>query len=244
MPLFATLAARSAARSAPSLRSGRRALTRARPARSISAFTSRPSSRRTYASRLPYLSEQSPSVSSETYRPPTSVVRNPRASCANGAGVSNPRPVSGASMPSSLTRPTWPASSVSPSTTNRTRWCSAPTAAGGPATSVASITTNGTGLLRRGTRTTEQDARPPPNCAMTRNAGRARPGEALDIAVYAEPGGGARRNCRVSQGRWRVSISGPGSAPACRYRRRVSLEPAVAPRTEQMPPMANRPPSQ
>jgi hypothetical protein len=57
------------------------------------------------------------SRSRRTHRWSTSAASRSRASRANGAAVSNPRPISGASIPSSRTRPYVDTSIVSPSNT-------------------------------------------------------------------------------------------------------------------------------
>ena len=120
MPFRSARASASARLSSARRAIGVRAVTRARPSRTSTVFAQTPSSRSTYARWRLYASTRSPSVSRRTHRRSTSSASLSRAARANGAAVSNPRPISGASMPRSRTRPTVATSIVSPSMTART----------------------------------------------------------------------------------------------------------------------------
>jgi hypothetical protein len=120
IPRLKSWASASARRSSSSRSSGVRAEIRASPSRSNTALIKVPSSVNTYASRRPYTSLRAPSNSSRTDRCRTRSASRCRASRANGAAVSNPCEISGASMPSSRTRPTVATSIVSPSNTTVT----------------------------------------------------------------------------------------------------------------------------
>jgi hypothetical protein len=121
MPFRSARASASARFSSSRRVSGVRAVTRARPSRTSTVFAHTPSSRSTYARWRLYASTWLPSVSRRTQRCSTSSASLSRAARANGAAVSKPRPISGASIPRSLTRPIAATSTVSPSMTARTR---------------------------------------------------------------------------------------------------------------------------
>jgi hypothetical protein len=120
MPFRSARASASARLSSSRRAIGIRAVTRARPSRTSTVFAQTPSSRSTYARWRLYASTRSPSVSRRTHRCSTSSASLSRAARANGAAVSNPRPISGASIPRSRTRPIVVTSIVSPSMTART----------------------------------------------------------------------------------------------------------------------------
>lgn len=119
IPRRDAFAAVSACSSSPRRLNPLRADTRASPSRTSHSFTNRPSSRKTYTDRRE--APGPPSYSRRTHR----FVRRPSKRCcasrANGADVSTWPESSGASTPSSCTRPTVWISIVSPSTTRRTK---------------------------------------------------------------------------------------------------------------------------
>ena len=104
-----------------SARRAARAAAARRRARALRARAPRSRTGRPRASRTPGADctsrRAAPSRSRRTQRCRTSAVSRSRASRPNGAAVSKPRPISGASMPSRRTRPTVDTSIVSPSMT-------------------------------------------------------------------------------------------------------------------------------
>jgi len=120
MPRRNACASASARLSSARRDSGSRAATRASPAPRSAAFTNSPSSRTTYARCRLYESMRGPSRSKRTHRCRTSDASFSRASRPKGAAVSRPWLTSGASSPSSRTRPNVATSIVSPSITART----------------------------------------------------------------------------------------------------------------------------
>src|SRR5438552_9249157 len=114
IPFLNDCASASARFSSSSRASGTRAVTRASPSRTRTTFAHTSSSVTTYARRRLYVSNRCPSLSSRTQRCSTRLASLSRAAYANGADVSNTRPISGASMPSRRTRPNIVTSMVSP----------------------------------------------------------------------------------------------------------------------------------